>query len=64
MASSATPPLSPLYQTPSLGQTLCDMFYEGLKPKIKNTMLLQDFNPLDPTTTFDVLTDQALRITQ
>jgi hypothetical protein len=45
-------------------ETLHDMFYEGLKPKIGETMVLQDFDPLDPNTTFEVLTDCALRIDQ
>jgi hypothetical protein len=40
------------------------MFYKGLKPKIRETMVLQDFDPLDPNTTFEVLTDCALRIDQ
>jgi hypothetical protein len=40
------------------------MFYEGLKPKIRETMVLQDFDPLDPNTTFEILTDCALRIDQ
>jgi hypothetical protein len=45
-------------------KTLHDMFYEGLKPKIRETMVLQDFDPLDPNTAFEVLTDWALRIDQ
>jgi hypothetical protein len=41
-------------------ETLQDMFYEGLKSEIKNTTLLQDFDPLNPITMFEVLTDHAL----
>jgi hypothetical protein len=45
-------------------KTLHDMFYEGLKPKIRETMVLQDFDPLDPNTTFEVLMDCVLQINQ